>query len=107
MSTNADISDDLLFPVPESLSPRLAWIKKHGIITYRHSTGHAPATWFAGFQEWWPNKSGFDFFFEETANNGDSRVGEGDTEDDALANLLTCGDARAAGIRLWNEEGAA
>lgn len=85
-------------------SPRLAWMKRHGIITFYHAPGHCPPTWFAGFQCWRPGLTGIDFFATETAHNGDSRIGEGDTEDEALASLMTCGHARENKIRLWNEE---
>jgi hypothetical protein len=100
-----------LFPA-ESVamdSPRIAWMKKHGILTW-HDSGKrdgfqvCPAGWFAGFRQWWPEKTGIEFFAIETAHNGGSRIGEGDTEADALADLLTCGEARANGIKLWNEE---
>ena len=80
-------------------SPRLAWMKKHGIITYRSPV--EPVCWFAGFQDWWPKLQGVHFFAEETANNGDMRVGEGVTEDGALVEL-----AKYEGIKLWNEESA-
>lgn len=96
-----------LFPA-ESVtmdSPRLAWMKRHGIITYRHCPGHGiETTWLAGFQEWWPNLSGIHFCAEETAHNGGSRIGEGNTEREALASLMTCWDARKAEMKLWNEE---
>jgi hypothetical protein len=90
-----------LFPAEamQSDSPRLRWMNKHGIITLYHAPGHCPPTWFAGRLVWWPELSGVDFFATETAHNGDSRVGEGPTEDDALESL-----ALAAGIPLWNED---
>lgn len=92
-----------LFPIEAVTqdSPRLAWMKRHGVITLHHAPGHCPATWFAGFQSWWPTLTSDDFFATETGANGDSRIGEGDTEDEALAAL-----ASNAGLRLWNEEGA-
>ena len=95
-----------LFPI-ESVrmdSPKLAWMKRHGIITLHHRPGHCPATWLAGFQTWWPDLHGVHFFAEETAHNGDSRIGEGDTEDEALVSLLTCGEARRRGILHWHQE---
>jgi hypothetical protein len=89
-----------LFPVEavQMDSPRLAWMKKHGVITYRSPV--EPVCWFAGFQEWWPKLEGVGFFAKETAHNGDIRVGEGATEDEALCQL-----AKWEGIKLWNEEG--
>ena len=101
MSANFDISDGLLFLVAESLSPRLAWMKKHEIISYYHAPGHGiEPTWFAAYQDLRPGLSGSDFFAVETAENGDSRIAEGETEDEALANAATI-----YGLRLWNEEG--
>ena len=85
-------------------SPRLAWMKRNGIITLYHAPGHCPPTWFAGFQVWWPELRGVDFFAEETAHNGDSRLGEGDSEDEALASLMTCWDARKINLKLWHAE---
>jgi hypothetical protein len=90
-------------------SPRLAWLKRHDVLTW-HDDGKrdgfqvCPPQWFAGFTHWWPEKTGIDFFALETAHNGDSRIGEGDSEQEALCQLLTCGEARAKGIKLWNEE---
>lgn len=100
-AVTVDISDGLLFPVVESLSPRIAWMRRHGVITFYCAPGRCPAVWLAGFQRWWPELGGVDFFAQEAACNGDSRLGEGDTEEDALVAL-----ARAAGLRLWNEEEA-
>ena len=100
-----DNRDETLFPEAEIAmdSPRLAWMKRHGIVTFR-----LPADlWMAGFQAWRPDVlDPAQFFCDETGANGDSRIGMADTEDEALADLLTCGYARERGIRLWNEEGA-
>lgn len=100
------MNDEELFPA-ESVamdSPKLAWMKRHGVITFYYSSPNCEPTWFAGFHSWWPYLKGLNFFAEETGHNGDSRVGEGVTEDDAIASLLTCGEAREKGINLWNEE---
>lgn len=91
-----------LFPV-ETVSmdsPRLAWIKKHGVVTYHSFPNEPDHCWFAGFQEWWPKLTDrVDFFCHETGWNGDSRLAEGETEDEALATL-----ARYYELPLWNEE---
>ena len=82
-------------------SPRIAWIKKHGVITY-HSLPKDPdySSWFAGFQKWWPHeKKPHAFFCEETGKYGGSRMGEGKTEEEAIIDL-----AQGWGIPLWNEE---
>jgi hypothetical protein len=95
--------NDELFPAEAVAmdSPKLAWCKKHSVVIYRHP-GDAfgcPHSWFAGFQDWWPDLRGLNFFAEETAHNGDSRCVEAGTEEDALATL-----ARYYKIPLWNEE---
>lgn len=98
-------NDQELFPAEtvQMDSPRLAWKKKHGVITYRHPGfgKSCPPSWFAGFQEWWPDLTAVDFFAKETAYNGDSRCVEAESEDAALATL-----SRYYEIPLWNEEGA-
>ena len=109
MGANVDVSDGLLFPVVETLSPRLLWMKKHAVLSWfdtgkRDGFQVCPPQWFAGFQHWWPEKTGIDFFANETGANGDSRIGEGDSEHEALANLMTCWDARKVNMKLWNEE---
>jgi hypothetical protein len=54
----------------------------------------------AGLKAWRPNaQNNADFFFHEMNKHDDIRMGLGDTEDDAIADL-----ARKAGLRLWNEE---
>lgn len=90
---------DELFSVPEVLSPRLAWLRKHGIITHHYVVEGCDSTWFAGFQEWWPELKGVNFFAAETAHHGDSRCVERDNEQEALADL-----ARYYELKLWNEE---
>lgn len=96
---------DELFPVEQVTmdSPLLAWKKRHGVITYRSS--QEPVVWFAGLQIWWPDaKDSFSFFAKETGHNGGSRIGEGDTEDEAILSLLTCWDCRRNGIEHWTVE---
>lgn len=93
-----------LFPIEAVAmdSPRLAWMKRHGIITLHHRSEYVDPTWFAGRMVWWPGLTGVDFFAEETALNGDSRIGQGETEDEALVAL-----AARAGLKHWSEEGGA
>jgi hypothetical protein len=94
---------DELFPLEavQMDSPKLAWMKREGVITWYHPGfgDECPPTWFAGFQEWWPDLKEANFFAEETAHNGDSRCVEGDTEADAI-----CALAKRYEIKLWNEE---
>ena len=72
---NADISSDLLFPVPEVLSPRLAWIKRNEVLTFH--THEKDDRWFAAFNRYeFPFESAADFFCQETGKHGDSRCGQ-------------------------------
>ena len=90
MSANADISSDLLFCVPEVLSPRLAWMKRHEVITY-----HGMSGWYAAFK-----CHAYDYYFlQETCAHGGSRCGFGNTELEALTDL-----AVRTKTKLWNEE---
>lgn len=92
-----------LFP-PESVavdSPRLQWIARHEVIT-GNFPGMDESTWLAGFKHWWGKPYTDDagaFFCHETGHNGDCRLGEGDTEDEAIAHLC-----RRHRVPLWNEE---
>lgn len=92
---------DELFPASEVAmdSPRLVWLHKNNCITF-HSLIEPPC-WYAAFAEE-PVAGGDDiaqWFFEEMGANGSSRCGEGETEDEAIADL-----ARHTCTRLWNEE---
>lgn len=71
---------DTLLDVPESLSPRLLWMKQHGIITLMRKgilNGGPMVQW-------------------DASNGAIHAVAE--TEDDALTDL-----AKKLNIRLWNE----
>lgn len=113
MSTHVDISEGLLFPVVESLSPRLAWMRKHGVVTYLSLPNDPEARcWYAtlwsfagDFTELAGCKSTDSqdvglLLLMETGRNGEQRIGEGSTEDEAIADFCN-----KAGLRLWNEEG--
>ena len=67
-----------LFNIPETLSPRLAWMRRHGI----NSRLMPDDTWYV-----W-NYSGLGHSLKQ---------GRGNTEDEALTAL-----AKQAGIKLWN-----
>jgi hypothetical protein len=96
-----------LFPVDavKMDSPRLAWLKKHGVVTYLAMPDDPHwRLWYAGFSAWSTEysphlKSAADLFFYETADRGDKRIGTGETEDDAIAEL-----AKKYRLKLWNEE---
>ena len=75
------MTQDNLFSVPETPSPRLLWMQRHGITTsppFVTSEAHRDH-WLAS------GKLGLPF-------------GEGDTEDDALVDY-----AKRHGLKLWNE----
>jgi hypothetical protein len=79
---------DTLFDIPETLSPRLIWMREHGIATFSHAPD-ADGEWTA--QKYHVGESGLKFLLRRTKP----------TEEEALTAL-----ALAAGIKLWNEEGA-
>jgi hypothetical protein len=95
VSQTVDISDGLLFPVVESLSPRLAWMKQHGLICYFSDfTGESPETG-NDIRPW-------------TCSRADApqevlfgKAGIGDTEEDACADY-----ARKHSLSGWNEGAA-
>ena len=68
----------MLFDIPESLSPRLAWINKH-LVTSEYSVSDG---------EWL-----------SISRRNPEIHGYGKTEDDAMFDL-----ARQHGWRMWNEE---
>ena len=74
--------EESLFDIPETKSPRLLWMEKHGIQTQQNSAGD----WCA-----WTTA-----ILTKTSIN----LGSGDTEDEAITQL-----ALKLGIKLWNEEG--
>ena len=87
-----------LFQVDEALSPRLVWMRKNKVITYRCPSD---GTWLAAFGDChkWAYASTADFFAQETAHWGESRIGTATSEDEALVDLAKC-----YGRKLWNEE---
>lgn len=70
-----------LFQIPETKSPRLLWIEKHGVWTSR--VKHIDA----------PNQS------EAWKAEAAGHVGVGPTEDDAIVDL-----AKRMKLKLWNEQ---
>ena len=91
-----------LFSIPQTLSPRLKWLKKHAVHTHFDEgvtpgeecevSGERLYPWCALTGEVQTNIA--DAIFAE-----EGRVGYGDTEDDAIYDLAT-----KRGWRLWNEE---
>ena len=73
-----------LFDLPETKSPRLIWMKRHGIKVSPSRT-HGPS-----HKHWMAYRHNEDFI---------SASGYGETEDDAITSL-----AVKLGLRLWNEE---
>lgn len=74
------MSDDL-FPVEESLSPRLRWLREHDVVTWRTEGCKMP--WSASHSQ-------------DIKTTARTRFGEGDTEDEAIVAL-----ARANKWPLW------
>ena len=92
------MTDNFLFDVPETLSPRLAWRRKHSVCSYFTKE-------FAGRQDtptpmpWAAWVGGLDDYLEIMEWEGDDGFGYGDSEDEAFCNL-----AIKYGLRMWNEE---
>jgi hypothetical protein len=86
------MSDTPLFPdLPEQLSPRLAWMRKHGVITMsfaEHQRFGDDDKWAAAFA---PGVVGKDAIAQricdECSHNGEMTTGWGATEDEAMENL--------------------
>lgn len=91
---------DSLFPDSEVRmdSPRLKWLREHNCITFLSVV--EPKCWFAGFADKLTEGEGpvVDWFFHEMGANGSSRCGEGETENEAIADLAT-----KSSTPLWNE----
>lgn len=85
---------DQLFNVPESLSPRLAWLKKHGVRLHHNPSEFPDDPWCV----WLPEN-------EQVETPGiparEDLCGFGATEEDALCEL-----AKIHNLKLWNEEEA-
>ena len=83
-----------LFPVPEVLSPRLLWMKKHSVRVH-----HAPNIGEGGYPwcVWLWDNDGPEG--KEGIPERPDLCGYGKTEDDALVHL-----ALIHHLRLWNEE---
>ena len=77
-------------------SPRLRWIKAHNCITFYSPV--EPAVWYAGFAIL-PVEDNAQWICDELGANGNVMVGEGATEDEAIAEAALKSD-----IKLWNEE---
>lgn len=85
-----------LFPdLPEVLSPRLAWMRRHKVITF-HSMPWSDddSLWFATFDSGeWKYENPADYFAQECGKWGDHRCGMGETEDEAILELCKHHDA--------------
>jgi hypothetical protein len=89
-----------LFPIPETPSPRLAWMKKHSLSSRHYSKVEI------GFEDEFSGERIYPWIVYSVPFQaggqfcGDSVAAGGDTEDEALTNW-----AKANGVKLWNEEG--
>lgn len=85
------MSADLLFDVPQTLSPRLTWRQRHGV-SIALVTGSEDGAWWA----WCGGRSA-----EQVANGSlpHEHFAQADSEDAAIT-----AHALRRGLRLWNEE---
>lgn len=74
---------DNLFDIPEQLSPRLAWMKKHDIRINKDDNRDDKRIWRACGED----------------QDDDTFEGYGSTEDEAIVDI-----AKKLHLKLWNEE---
>lgn len=94
---------DLLFDIPETKSPRLLWLKRHGFRAFECDS-ESSHPWVAII----PAEEHAAMTIDEIMNDPDAslfyidaeRMGYGYSQGEAIE---TC--ARLHGIKLWNEEG--
>lgn len=95
--------DDLLFDIPETKSPRLLWLEKHGFRPFK-CNDESSHPWVAII----PSEEHSAMTIDEIMNDPDAsfhyidaeRMGYGFSEDEAIE---VC--AKLHGIKLWNQEG--
>lgn len=90
-----------LFPIEETLSPRLKWMKDKGVLTHHNSDCEPP--WLA-IQKMPGHQGTIGEIMAQWCRLYDDHgySGYGETEDEAIADL-----ARNRKILLWNEQPAA
>ncbi len=71
------VSEDLLFDVPESLSPRVAWLRQHGLIL-EHRTDLCEEEIDCGATPWVCRIA------KESGCFAPNEIGGGNTEEDAI-----------------------
>jgi len=88
-----------LFDIPESKSPRLIWMEKHGILTHFSDLCEEPWSAIVPME----NDKGKDIvtIMQDSCMvyDFDDKIGYGKTQLDAIADL-----ARKLSIKLWNEQ---
>jgi hypothetical protein len=95
---------DNLFEIPESKSPRLLWLEKHGFLTHEFQPGeHFMGVPWTGAVAALPTATGerFHTALEAVGRSvcvGESSIGTGETVEDAIIDLC-----RKESIPLWNE----
>jgi len=87
-----------LFDIPETLSPRLAWIKEHGVLTH-HAPHCEEAPWIA-LIPMDGHTGNIGEIMAEWCGLYDEQglIGYGMTMDEAIVSM-----AKATGLKLWNE----
>jgi hypothetical protein len=87
----------LLFPAAEVAmdSPRRAWIKRNHVVTYFSADREDPV-WYAGRAEA-PVADAVEWMFRELGAHGNSGIGEGATEEEAITEMAIKHD-----LPLWN-----
>jgi hypothetical protein len=93
--------NEFLFPMPYSPSPRLKWLKENSCIVFLSMPNDPHARqWMAGFDHGEHDYIGArEFFAIECSEHGAERIGEGDTEDEAICALCVKWQ-----VKLWNQD---
>lgn len=89
---------DELFQIDETLSPRLKWIAKNGILT--HHADHLDEDPWMAIQPFEGHKGNVGEIMAEWCGLYEecNAIGYGDTEDEAIVAL-----AKKLNLKLWNE----
>lgn len=91
---------ETLFDLPPSPSPRLLWIARHGVQTFRIDVRTQDNPWTAFIRHDDQEGTGdvHDDYHRHRSMWGDMLSGHGATEDEAIVEM-----AQKRGIKLWNE----
>jgi len=89
---------DSLFELPETPSPRLKWMRENKCITFHLLPGTDGSLWMADFDRGdYTYTTPADYFCQLCGYDDDSRIGTGETEDEAIIDLCL-----KSGVKHWS-----